>query len=113
MPPSSVVDRRHLYQVIDAQDRAWKIERLHFYRNGKRTKFYTYVSHGKSGEDVGDDIVKSMKRQLGLATAKQVRELVECTMDGAQYLSALLASGALATEVPKGPTPAPSKKGNR
>jgi hypothetical protein len=86
---------------------------LYFYRNGKRTKFYTYVSHGKSGEDVGDDIVKSMKRQLGLATAKQVRELVECTMDGAQYLSALLASGALATEVPKGPTPAPSKKGNR
>ena len=74
---------------------------------------YTYVSHGKSGEDVGDDIVKSMKRQLGLATAKQVRELVGCTMDGAQYLSALLASGALATEVPKGPTPAPSKKGNR
>jgi hypothetical protein len=27
-PPSSVVDRRHLYQAIRAQDRVWLIERL-------------------------------------------------------------------------------------
>lgn len=63
---------------------------LYFFRDGKRTRFYTYVSHGKSKEDVGDDIVRSMKMQLGLATMKQVRELVECTMDGAQYLRALI-----------------------
>lgn len=84
---------------------------LYFYRDGKRTRFYTYVSHGKSDEDVGDDIVTSMKRQLGLSTSKQVRELVECTMDGAQYLAALIACGALPAIVPPA-APASAKKGS-
>jgi hypothetical protein len=83
---------------------------LYFYRDGKRTRFYTYVSHGKSGEDVGDDIVRSMKRQLGLSTSKQVRELVECTMDGTQYLSALVASGALPPDTPASPPPMKKKR---
>jgi hypothetical protein len=84
---------------------------LRFYRDGKRTRFYTYVSHGKSGEDVGDDIVTGMKKQLGLSTSRQVRDLVECTMDGAQYLTALLASGMLRPD-PQ-PTPAAPKRGRR
>ena len=84
---------------------------LCFYRNGKRTRFYTYVSHGKSGDDVGDDIVTGMKKQLGLSTSKQVRDLVECTMDGAQYLTALLTSGMLQPD-PQ-PTPAAPKRGRR
>lgn len=84
---------------------------LRFYRDGKKTRFYTYVSHGKSADDVGDDLVTGMKRQLGLSTSKQVRELVECTMDGAQYLQTLLASGML----PPDPQPAATapKRGRR
>ena len=73
---------------------------LYFYRNGRRTRFYTYVSHGKPGEDAGDDVVRAMKRQLGLSTMKQVRELIECTMGGAQYLAALVSSGQLPAEEP-------------
>jgi hypothetical protein len=68
---------------------------LYFYKDGKKTRFYTYVSHGKPGEDVGDDNVRAMKEQLGLGTMAQVRELVACPMDGAKYLSALMQSGKL------------------
>jgi hypothetical protein len=68
---------------------------LYFFHNGKRTRFYTYTSQGKSGEDVGDKIVQEMKLQLGLGTMKQVRELVECTMDGPAYVAALKALGKL------------------
>ena len=71
---------------------------LCFYRNGKKTRLYTYVSHGKSGDDVGDAIVRSMKRQLGLGTMQQVRDLVECPMDEATYIAELIKSGKLAPE---------------
>ena len=73
---------------------------LYFYRDGRKTRFYTYVSHGKSNEDVGDDIVRSMKLQLGLSTMKQVRELVECTMGSAQYIDALVSGGKLSIQQP-------------
>lgn len=68
---------------------------LYFYYKGKRTRFYTYTSHGKPGDDVGDDNVSAMKLQLGLGTMKQVRQLVECTMSEAGYIAALIASGKL------------------
>jgi hypothetical protein len=94
-----------------AQDPSAHHPYLYFYRNGKRTRFYTYTSHGKSGDDVGDDIVHSMKRQLGLGTMKQVRQLVECTMDQAQYLNALIQLGSLPREPepqPEPPKPEPT-----
>lgn len=74
-----------------------------FLRNGKKTRYYTYISHGKPDEDVGDGVVRSMKMQLGLSTARQVRELVECTMSGDQYLDALIQSGSLPKQEPSSP----------
>lgn len=68
---------------------------FHFYRNGKKTHLYTKVSHGARRETLGDPLVRAMKSQLGLGSAKEVRELVECTMDEAAYKAALAASGAL------------------
>jgi hypothetical protein len=82
-----------------------------FYRSGKRTRFYTYVSHGKSGEDVGDAIVKAMKKQLGLHTMQQVRDLVECPMDGAQYLATLIATNQLPATPPAAPQPRTKERG--
>ncbi len=76
---------------------------FYFFRGGLKTRFYTYVSHGKPSDDVGDGIVRSMKRQLGLATAKQVRDLVECPMSGDAYLAALIASGSLPENPPEPP----------
>lgn len=71
---------------------------FYFYWNGKKTRFYTKISHGKPNDDVGDDLVTAMKLQLGLGTMKQVRELVECTMSGQQYAAALISSGKLPQE---------------
>jgi hypothetical protein len=87
--------RRNLPRKGFAEDPAAHHHYLYFYHNGKRTRFYTYTSHGKPSEDVGDDNVRSMKRQLGLGTMKQVRELVECSMDETAYVNALVSLGAL------------------
>jgi len=57
--------------------------------------FYTFISHGKPNEDVGNDNVLSMKKQLGLGTMKQVRDLVECRMGEAEYVQALIELGKL------------------
>ncbi len=76
---------------------------FYFYRNGKKTRFYTYTSHGKSGDDVGNAIVSAMKMQLGLGTLQQVRDLVACTINEKQYLALLIASGALPKEPPPDP----------
>jgi hypothetical protein len=103
LPPKGFAretDRHHIY--------------FRFYRDGKKTRYYTYVSHGKSDEDVGDNIVKAMKMQLGLGTARQVRDLVECPMSGVQYLAALIASGALPQDPPPEAIPAAApKKGKK
>lgn len=60
---------------------------------GKRTGAYTKVSHGKDRDDVGDDNVKSMKRQLRLRSAQDVRDLVECPMTAKEYLEVLEEEG--------------------
>lgn len=86
---------------------------FHFLRNGKKTRYYTYISHGKPDEDVGDGVVRSMKMQLGLSTAKQVRELIECTMSGEQYLEALIQSRGLPKEEQPSLAAAEKKPGKR
>jgi hypothetical protein len=85
---------------------------FYFYRNGKKTRFYTYTSHGKPGDDVGSDIVRAMKQPLGLGSLQEVRDLVECTIDEARYLQLLIASGALPRDPPADP-PAGKNKGAR
>jgi hypothetical protein len=67
----------------------------YFYRDGKKTRFYTFISHGKPNDDVGDNNVRSMKMQLGLGTMQQVRDLVECRMSKEGYETALIGSGVL------------------
>lgn len=64
----------------------------HTYR-GKRTGVYTKVSRGKKYADLGNDLVHAMKRQLGLQTTRDFRDLVECPMSGADYIAKLKQSG--------------------
>ena len=71
------------------EDRSGDHIYFYFWKDGKKTQFYTKVSHGSKKEIMGDNLVKLMKRQLGLDTLAQVRALVECTMDQAQYVSTL------------------------
>jgi hypothetical protein len=68
---------------------------FHFWKDGKKTRFHTKVSHGARAETIGDDLVRAMKMQLGLQTAKQVRDLVKCPMDQAGYIRALQNAGGL------------------
>ena len=70
---------------------------LRHLHNGKRTGAYTLVSHSKPSADVGDDIVKSMKRQLKLRTNQDVHELVECPMTSENYVDVLEQSGIIPT----------------
>lgn len=65
---------------------------LHHKVDGRLTGLYTYVSHG-ANEDLGDDILRSMRRQLGLATLQQVRDLVRCPMSGQEYTNILRSTG--------------------
>jgi hypothetical protein len=82
---------------------------FYFYLDGKKTPFYTFVSHGKDNETIGDGLVKQMKGQLGLATGKQVRDLVECPMDMQQYIATLRQLGKIPTPAAK-PADPPKRK---
>lgn len=64
-----------------------------FWFKGKETKFHTFVSHGSQKDTLGDDLLVAMRRQLGLQTMKQVRQLGDCTMDEASYIRALKDAG--------------------
>jgi hypothetical protein len=86
---------RNLPQKGFVEDRSGHHRYYYFYRDGKKTRFYTYISQGKPGDDVGDGNVRSMKDQLGLGTMQQVRDLVECRMDKGGYETALIALGRL------------------
>ena len=92
---------RNLPQKGFVEDRSGHHPYYYFYRDGKRTRFYTFISHGKPNDDVGDNNVRSMKQQLGLGTMQQVRELVECRMDKDGYEVALISSGMLPPPAPK------------
>ena len=59
----------------------------HFYQ-GKRTGCWTKISHG-ANHDISDSLVGLMKKQLKLQTARQVRELCECTLSGERYIEIL------------------------
>lgn len=71
---------------------------LYFYYKGKATALYTYTSHGKDSDDVGDGIVGKMKRQLGLRNNGQVNRLIECSMSEADYIKFLIEQNQLPAE---------------
>lgn len=47
-----------------------------FYYEGKKTRSYTFFSHGTN--EIDDSLLSTMKKQLQFDTIKQVRELFDC-----------------------------------
>jgi len=64
---------------------------FHHTLNGKKTGPYTYVSHGSKYRTIDSKggIITSMKKQLKLSTNSQVADLVNCPMDGQEYVRVL------------------------
>lgn len=63
---------------------------FYFYRNGKRTDLYTYLSHGSDSRDLDHRILSRMKAQLGLDSHWQLQSLLQCTMSESQYVRWLI-----------------------
>jgi hypothetical protein len=68
-------DHRHLVLFVD----------------GLATSIRTHVSHG--GLEYGDDLLSKVKQQLHLPSKHDLLRLVDCYMDGAEYLSTLRSQG--------------------
>lgn len=97
MPFSGRDVRRNLKKKGFIEDKKHHIYLNHTYE-GKRTGAYTFVSHGKEKEDVGPDIVRSMKMQLRLETNRQVHDLVNCPMTKKQYEVLLKRAGVIPSD---------------
>lgn len=58
---------------------------------------YTKLSRGKQYKTYGDELLSRMSRQLQI-TRQQLDQLIDCTMDGAQYITALEAQGIIRSD---------------
>lgn len=63
---------------------------FHLLVDGRKTKIWTKVSHGE--REISDNLFALMARQLLLST-KQLRQLVECPLSQAEYVTELRKGG--------------------
>jgi predicted RNA binding protein YcfA (HicA-like mRNA interferase family) len=74
-----------------------KVNADHIYffheHEGKETGIKTFVSH--SDKEISGDLITSMRRQLKLDKTSDVVALVECPMEGEDYLNVLRAKGLI------------------
>lgn len=68
---------------------------FHHEWNGRETGAYTKVSHTKKMKEISRGLLTAVRRQLKLESNKQVCELIECPMSGQEYVSILVAQGAI------------------
>ncbi len=66
----------------------------HFQHPGLTTAVFTKISRGKEYKNYGDDLLGRMTKQLKLTT-QQLLQLIDCTMDGDQYLKVLIKRGVI------------------
>ena len=69
----------------------------HFYTlwvNGKKTHISTKLSHGTKYKVYDDSLIALVCRQLYLSK-KELSELIECKLSGAEYVALLLRHGKL------------------
>lgn len=66
--------------------------KFHPYIDGKRTGIYTKISHGET--EIHEPLIRSMARELRL-NKEQFLGLVDCSIDGDQYISILKENGDL------------------
>lgn len=68
---------------------------FHHEINGRTTGTYTYTSTGSNFREYGVTLLKRMVKQLGLRSLAEVRQLLECPMDGDEYISKLKEYGKI------------------
>lgn len=61
---------------------------FHHTVDGKKSGISTYMSQG-SDDDIGDNLINMMKRQLRLKTINQARDLFQCPMTKEEYIDFL------------------------
>ncbi|HCL56140.1 MAG TPA: hypothetical protein DHW82_03915 [Spirochaetia bacterium] len=61
----------------------------YFLENGKKTAVYTYLSH--SLREYEGNLISFMKKQLGLSSMKELKDLIECPLSRKSYESILKA----------------------
>ncbi|MFQ5810078.1 MAG: hypothetical protein ACE5JM_10710 [Armatimonadota bacterium] len=59
----------------------------HFYHAGKKPPIFRLISHGQ--REIPEGLLGRMRLQLRLATNQQVRDLLECPIEHADYLRIL------------------------
>jgi hypothetical protein len=70
-------------------DHHWLV--LHI--GGRKSSIRTKLSRGSM--DYGDDLLAMVRRQLRLASQRDLLRLLDCPMDGAEYVRLLQDNGAL------------------
>ena len=61
-------------------------------RGGQKTSVFTYVSHGRRSEDIGDDLIGKMAKQCWL-TKREFLDLVDCDLEEDEYRLMLAKGG--------------------
>lgn len=57
--------------------------------DGKKSDLYTYLSHGKSSEDYGNNLMNKVKKQLRFTDTKKAELFLDCPMSEVQYIQML------------------------
>lgn len=63
-----------------------------FYVAGKATSILTKILHGRA-YSLGPDLIRATRRQMGLQTARELVEFVDCKLTQKKYLALLLECG--------------------
>jgi predicted RNA binding protein YcfA (HicA-like mRNA interferase family) len=58
------------------------------YVNGKKTRVYTWISHGK--DEYGDQLLNAMRKELYLNKPQELEDLIECPMTEEALISLLI-----------------------
>jgi len=66
-----------------------------FFHEGRQTNFRTWTSHGN--KEYSGWLLTAIKREMGLATAKQLRDFVACPLSEEEYIQHLQDSDQIRT----------------
>jgi hypothetical protein len=70
-----------------------KHDRFYYVKDGKRTRYWVEFSRGSGYQTIGDELQSRMRLSLGLGRRIDVEELLNCTLDAADYEQRLLELG--------------------
>ena len=75
-------------------DRQTNDKIYYLWHEGRKTRVWTKVSHGR-GEELGFRLLKKIQAQLFLDTAAQLGDFIDGTMNAATYIAFLRTKGVI------------------